>query len=55
MKIWFWPSVIGLLSLAGLIVGLIYDDLGDVFAWFSLGIPIAVSAWYGIGPHSRSA
>lgn len=55
MKIWFWPSVIGLLSLAGLVVGLIYDDLGDVFAWFSLGIPVAVSAWYGIDPQPPSA
>lgn len=47
MKVWFWPIVIGLLSLAGLIVGLIYDDLGDVFAWITLGTPVVLSCWYG--------
>lgn len=47
MKVWFWPIVIGLLSTAGLIIGLIYDDLGDVFAWVTLGIPVALSLWYG--------
>lgn len=47
MKVWFWPIVIGLLSTAGLIIGLIYDDLGDAFAWVTLGIPVALSLWYG--------
>lgn len=47
MKVWFWPIVIGILSLAGLIIGLVFDDLGDTFAWLCLAIPVAVSAWYG--------
>lgn len=47
MNVWFWPIIIGILSTAGLIVGLIYDDFGDVFAWVTLSIPVALSCWYG--------
>ena len=47
MKVWFWPIVIGMLSAAGLIVGLVYDELGDLFAWVTLGIPVVLSLWYG--------
>ena len=46
-KVWFWPNVIAALSTAGLLVGLIYEGLGDVFAWVTLGIPVAAAAWYG--------
>jgi hypothetical protein len=47
MKVWFWPIIIAALSTAGLIVGLIYDDFGDLFSWVTLGIPVAAAAWYG--------
>lgn len=47
MKVWFWPIVIGTLSTAGLIVGLVYDDLGDLFSWLTLGMPVVLSVWYG--------
>ena len=46
-KVWFWPNVIAILSTLGLLVGLVYDDLGDIFAWLALGTPVAVSVWYG--------
>lgn len=45
--VWFWPIIIAILSTTGLLVGLIFDDLGDMFAGLALGIPVAVSAWYG--------
>lgn len=47
MNVWRWPILIGTLSTAGLIVGLVYDDLGDLFSWITLGIPVALSIWYG--------
>lgn len=47
MKVWLWPIIVGTLSLAGLIIGLVYEGWGDVFAWLTVGIPVALSLWYG--------
>lgn len=43
-RIWLWPIVIGVLSLAGLIAGLVSDGMGDWLAWAGLGVPVALSA-----------
>ena len=37
-RIWFWPLIIAVLSLFGLIVGLIFDGLGDGVAWLCLAV-----------------
>lgn len=47
MNIWRWPLIIGSLSFAGLVIGLIFDGLGDLFAWLTLGLPVALSFWFG--------
>lgn len=44
-QIFRWPFLIGLLSLAGLITGLVSDDWGDAVAAIGLGIPTLISAW----------
>jgi hypothetical protein len=45
---WGWPIVLGVLTSIGLISALFSDGgLGDMLAWFALGIPVAVCAWYG--------
>ncbi|QGW81096.1 hypothetical protein [Variovorax paradoxus] len=47
-RMWGWPIVLGVLTTFGLISALFSDGgVGDVLAWFALGIPVAVCAWYG--------
>lgn len=43
----FWaPTVIAILSIAGLLSALIGDDIYDAASWFALGIPVALMCWY---------
>lgn len=47
-RMWRWPIVLGLLTTFGLISALFSDGgLGDIFAWFALGVPVAVCVWFG--------
>lgn len=39
------PFVIGVASLAGLIVALVGDGLMDVLSWIGLALPIAAIGW----------
>lgn len=43
MRIWLWPLVIALLSMSGLIAGLVSDGIGDWLSWVALGLPVAIS------------
>ncbi|MBV2204149.1 MAG: hypothetical protein KUL87_01910 [Pseudomonas sp.] len=42
MRIWRWPLVIGLLSLLGLLAGLVSDGVGDWLSWATLSLPVAI-------------
>ena len=42
MRIWLWPLVIALLSLLGLIAGLVSEGLGDWLSWAALLVPVAI-------------
>lgn len=42
-RVWLWPIVIGVLSLAGLIAGLVSEGIGDWLAWAGLGVPVMLS------------
>ncbi|RMH93131.1 hypothetical protein EBB59_06215 [Lysobacter pythonis] len=42
---WAWPVSIALASLAGLVIGLVDDGLGDVLVWLGLALPVAVVIW----------
>ncbi|MFT4265922.1 MAG: hypothetical protein QM586_01670 [Xenophilus sp.] len=45
---WGWPIVLGVLTAVGLVSALFSDGgFGDVVAWVTLGIPVAVCLWYG--------
>ncbi|MGJ7529421.1 hypothetical protein [Variovorax sp. GB1P17] len=47
-RMWRWPIVLGLLTTVGLISALFSDGgLGDIFAWFALGVPVVVCVWFG--------
>ena len=49
-RIWFWPLIIAVLSLFGLIVGLIFDGLGDGVAWLCLAVPAVVGLYVWLKP-----
>ncbi len=47
-RMWGWPIALGLLTTIGLISALFSDGgFGDMLAWFALGVPVVVCAWYG--------
>jgi len=56
-QIFRWPLAIGVLTLTGLITGLISDSWGDVLAAVGLFVPAAVGAWHGLRrrPGQRAA
>jgi hypothetical protein len=39
------PLVIGVLSLAGLPVALLFEGKGRYFSWIALATPVAVAIW----------
>ncbi|QPF87211.1 hypothetical protein IC762_13360 [Bradyrhizobium genosp. L] len=39
------PIVLGILSLAGLLAALLYDDVGRYFSWLAVGAPVLVTVW----------
>ncbi len=41
------PFWIGVLSLIGLVAALVGDGLFDGLSWLGLGIPVALTLWYG--------
>lgn len=46
-RLWAWPIAIALLTTSGLLSALVSDHWGDAWSWFSLGLPVAVMAWFG--------
>ncbi len=42
MRIWLWPVVIALLSILGLIAGLVSEGLGDWLSWTALAVPAVI-------------
>jgi hypothetical protein len=40
-----FPIVIGLLSLAGLISALLFDELSRYFSWIAVGSPVILLSW----------
>jgi hypothetical protein len=47
-QIFRWPLAIGVLTLTGLIAGLVSDSWGDLLAAVGLFVPAAVCAWHGL-------
>lgn len=47
--VWTIPVVLALVSALGLFTALISDSAGDVIAWLTLAVPVAVSLWYSRG------
>lgn len=53
-RIWRAPVMLALLTLSGLISALLSEGIGDQWAWFALGLPVAVIARYGLVPRTRA-
>ncbi|MDC7787405.1 hypothetical protein PQJ75_17475 [Rhodoplanes sp. TEM] len=45
-RIWAWPIALAVLSSAGLLAALVGDGLLDIVSWLTLGVPVAVTAWF---------
>lgn len=41
-RIWLWPLVVALLSILGLIAGLVSEGLGDWLSWAALAVPVVI-------------
>lgn len=52
-RLWAWPIALGLLSLAGLIGGLVADGWGDATSWIGLVLPVLVIAWHARDRRSK--
>jgi len=46
VRVWHAPIVLGVSTAIGLIAALLSDSVGDVLAWITLGVPVAVVLWY---------
>jgi hypothetical protein len=44
------PIVLGVLTLAGLVVGLLEDGAWDLVATAALALPVLVGAWHALKP-----
>lgn len=53
VRIWPAPIVIGVLSSVGLIAALLSDQSGDVLAWITLAVPVAVVLWFWMPRQAR--
>lgn len=54
-QVWRIPILLGLLSLLGLLLALVGNQLWDAVSWLLLGIPLLVIGWFSgrAGKHSR--
>lgn len=59
IRLWLWPVVVALLSLLGLIAGLVSEGLGDGLSWAELGRAGRAGGdrlpWPGAGPGGETA
>ena len=46
--LWGAPIALAVLSAIGLVAALIGDGVYDAVSWIGLGLPVAVSLWYGL-------
>lgn len=46
---WGWPLAIGLATLIGLLAALVADGFWDWLSCAALSVPVAISAWRGVG------
>jgi len=45
LRIWAWPTTLGVLTASGLVSALVFESWGDAWSWLALGLPLALAAW----------
>lgn len=45
--VFLWPTVLGVLTMIGLISALVADGVWDLLSWLMLLIPTAIGIWRG--------
>lgn len=53
LRLWGMPILLGILSGVGLVAALVADGWGDVLSWLTLGLLVALMAWYWLRPVRR--
>jgi hypothetical protein len=48
LALWGWPVAIAVVSLAGLVGGLLGDGAWDWLSWLGLVLPAAAALWFGL-------
>lgn len=48
IRLWLWPVMLAVLTLSGLISGLVSEGTGDIWAWVGLGIPVLFCIYFGV-------
>ena len=48
LRLWGAPLLLAVLSLAGLLIGLLGDGVWDWLSAALLAVPVAVCAWFGL-------
>jgi hypothetical protein len=49
-RVWAMPIVLGVLTLSGLVAGLLADGAWDLGAAAALALPVLVGAWHAFRP-----
>ena len=49
-QVWAMPIMLGVLTLAGLVVGLLADGVWDDLAAAALALPVLAGAWHALRP-----
>jgi hypothetical protein len=49
------PTLLGVVSGAGLVIALVGDDLYDVVGWTLLGVPCVIALWHLTQPDTRAS
>lgn len=47
-RLWGAPIALAIVSAIGLLAALVGDGFYDAVSWLGLGLPVAVSLWYGL-------
>jgi hypothetical protein len=52
-EIFLVPTLLGVVSAAGLVIALVGDDLYDIVGWTLLGVPCAIAIWHMMRPDTQ--
>ena len=54
-RLWGAPIVLGVVSAVGLVAAPLGDGAYDAVSWLGLGLPVAVSLWFGWGRRAKAS